>query len=44
MSPSTSIKDQKTREYFEKVFPELKKSREDKERLTKYASVSRELR
>lgn len=31
-----SIKDQKTREYFEKVFPEIKKSREDKERLTRW--------
>ena len=34
-----SIKDLKTREYFEKVFPEIKKSREDKERITRYSEV-----
>ena len=29
-------KDTKTREFFEKVFPELKKQREDKERIQRY--------
>ena len=33
-------KDAKTREFFEKVFPELKKQREDKERLQRYPIFS----
>lgn len=31
-----SMKDQSTRQYYEQVFPEIKKSREDKERITRY--------
>lgn len=33
-------KDAKTREFFEKVFPELKKQREDKERIQRYYFVN----
>ena len=35
-----SAKDAKVRECFEKVFPELKKQREDKERLLGYVLFS----
>ena len=35
-----SAKDAKVRECFEKVFPELKKQREDKERLLGYIVLS----
>ncbi|XP_060561631.1 uncharacterized protein LOC132721361 [Ruditapes philippinarum] len=35
-SPKKKAKDAKLREYFEKVFPELKRARDDKERLSSY--------
>ena len=34
--PAKKAKDAKNRELFEKVFPELKKQREDKERMTRF--------
>ena len=37
---AVSAKDAKVRECFEKVFPELKKQREDKERLLGYVMLS----
>ena len=33
-------KDAKTREFFEKVFPELKKQREDKDRIQRYKCIT----
>jgi len=33
-------KDARTREYFEKIFPEIKKSREVQERFARYAAIT----
>ena len=40
-SAKRRAKDSKASEIFEKVFPELKKSREDRDRFTKYEKINK---